>query len=247
MFEVIFEVHPSPAHFSTYLSIAANLRPILESQRGFIANVRYRSLTRPGWILSLSDWEDEKALIRWRTQGGHHGAQEKGRQGVLMDYHLRVGEVFVDHGQGRGDGSGGGNGNVSGDGNSGAEESKQQRFDETEIGEAKVISLVNVRMQPLDSDDSDATREAPDVLDLFAFSPKKASGLVSWDAFDAILTPGETVLLCAWKDLESAVAFGKDVALSATRMRHVRVIRDYSMLDRREVPQYYPEVKPLPS
>jgi heme-degrading monooxygenase HmoA len=36
---------------------------------GIIDNIRYRSLTREGRILSLSIWRDEKALIRWRTHG----------------------------------------------------------------------------------------------------------------------------------------------------------------------------------
>jgi hypothetical protein len=31
---------------------------------GFIDNIRYRSMTRPGFILSLSNWRDEKALVR---------------------------------------------------------------------------------------------------------------------------------------------------------------------------------------
>jgi hypothetical protein len=28
-----------------------------------------------------------------------------------------------------------------------------------------------------------------------------------------------------------------------SRLRHVRVVRDYGMFDRREAPQYYPPVK----
>ena len=40
------------------------LRPEIERIDGFIDNIRYRSLTREGWILSLSGWRDEKALVR---------------------------------------------------------------------------------------------------------------------------------------------------------------------------------------
>ena len=47
-------------------------RDELEQIDGFVTNIRYRSLTRDGWLLSLSDWRDEKALIRWRTQAQHH-------------------------------------------------------------------------------------------------------------------------------------------------------------------------------
>jgi heme-degrading monooxygenase HmoA len=63
---------------------------------GFVGNIRYGSLTRKGWILSLSNWRDEKALIRWRTKQHHHETQERGRNEVLSDYHLRVGQVTKD-------------------------------------------------------------------------------------------------------------------------------------------------------
>jgi heme-degrading monooxygenase HmoA len=73
------------------LGYAKMLRPELEQIEGFVDNIRYRSLTRERWILSLSGWRDEKALVRWRTQATHHGVQEKSRFDVLLDYHLRVG------------------------------------------------------------------------------------------------------------------------------------------------------------
>ena len=46
-----------------YLGYAKILKPELEQMEGFIDNIRYRSLTRDGWILSLSGWRDEKSLI----------------------------------------------------------------------------------------------------------------------------------------------------------------------------------------
>ena len=225
MFEVIFEVHPRPEKFDVYLSTAKGLKPILESQRGFIENIRYKSLTRVGWILSLSDWEDEKALVRWRTQMGHHRAQERGRDEILADYHLRVGEVTAD---------------ASDAGV--AHDLQQQRLDQTETGEAKVISLVNLSLIPLESGEGDAARDASEVLKALAFDPSKSTGLVSWDAFEAILFPGQVLLLCSWTDQMSAEEFGRQIS-SATRTRTVRVIRDYGMFDRVEAPQYYPEVK----
>src|ERR1700731_2431387 len=96
MFSVLFEVHPKPDQWDAYLGYAKMLRPELERIEGFVDNIRYRSLTRPGWILSLSGWRDEKALVRWRTRATHHEAQEKGRSDILFDYHLRVGQVTHD-------------------------------------------------------------------------------------------------------------------------------------------------------
>lgn len=77
MFAVIFETRPQPSQFDTYLTIAKSLRPELANIDGFIENIRYKSLSRPGWILSLSFWRDEKSLVRWRTTATHHMAQEK--------------------------------------------------------------------------------------------------------------------------------------------------------------------------
>jgi len=96
VFSVLFEVQPQPDQWDAYLRYAKMLRPELEQIDGFVDNVRYRSLTREGCILSLSGWRDEKALIRWRTNASHHGVQEKGRGGVLRDYHLRVGQITRD-------------------------------------------------------------------------------------------------------------------------------------------------------
>ncbi len=96
MFSVIFEVHPKPDQWDTYLATAGMLRPELIEVDGFVDNIRYRSLTRDGWILSLSGWRDEKSVVRWRTATRHHMAQEKGRSDILLDYHLRVGQITQD-------------------------------------------------------------------------------------------------------------------------------------------------------
>ena len=53
MFSVLFEVHPSPAQWATYLDTAKGLRPELERVEGFIDNIRYKSLTREGCEASL--------------------------------------------------------------------------------------------------------------------------------------------------------------------------------------------------
>jgi len=93
MFHVIFQVKTSPAGHQTYLDTAARLRPMLDEVRGFVSIERFRSLERDGWLLSLSKWADEAALVKWRTVPEHHAAQEAGRNGVFSDYRLRVGQV----------------------------------------------------------------------------------------------------------------------------------------------------------
>jgi hypothetical protein len=61
---VIFEVLPHKANWDDCLGNAKMLRPELEQVEGFVDNIRYESLTRDGWILSLSSWRDEKSLVR---------------------------------------------------------------------------------------------------------------------------------------------------------------------------------------
>ena len=125
MFSVLFEVHPKPDRWEAYLAYAKMLRPDLERIDGFVDNIRYRSLTRPGWILSLSGWRDEKALVRWRTQATHHTqGQTRGRFEIFANYHLRVGEVTAD--SATPDGA-----RLTG-----------QRFDLTEVGLAAVAHAV---------------------------------------------------------------------------------------------------------
>ena len=50
MFSVIFEVHPRSDRWEAYLDHAKMLRPELLQIDGFIDNIRYKSLTRDGWI-----------------------------------------------------------------------------------------------------------------------------------------------------------------------------------------------------
>src|SRR5271156_4428352 len=96
MFAVIFEVQPKKEHWNDYLDLAKYLKPKLEAIDGFIDNERFESKRTRGRVLSLSTWRVEKAVVRWRTQGEHHGVQEKGRFEVFEDYHLRVGEITAD-------------------------------------------------------------------------------------------------------------------------------------------------------
>ena len=127
MFSVIFEVHPKADQWDAYLDNAKMLRPELEQVDGFIDNIRYKSLTREGWILSLSGWRDEKSVVRWRTAMRHHVVQEKGRSEILLDYHLRVGQITQDTRVPEGHAL------------------VEQRLDETEVGEGTTVTLIDAK------------------------------------------------------------------------------------------------------
>jgi heme-degrading monooxygenase HmoA len=95
---VIFEVTPADGMTEAYLDQAASLKPLFEDMEGFISVERFQSLTTSGKLLSLSFWEDEEALARWRNLEKHRTAQSKGRGGYFADYRLRVAGVIRDYG-----------------------------------------------------------------------------------------------------------------------------------------------------
>jgi heme-degrading monooxygenase HmoA len=98
MIAVIFEVEPAEGREDDYLAIAAAMREELVKQPGFISVERFRSITNPAKLLSLSFWEDEEAVRNWRCHTGHRGAQAAGRGGVFAGYRLRVAAVLRDYG-----------------------------------------------------------------------------------------------------------------------------------------------------
>ncbi|TWT03197.1 antibiotic biosynthesis monooxygenase [Reyranella sp. CPCC 100927] len=215
MFAVIFEVQPHKERWDDYLDLAKLLKPELEKIDGFIDNERFASRRTEGRLVSLSTWRDEKAVVRWRTLAIHHGVQEKGRFEVFADYHLRVGEITADDRVPQG------------------HQLVQQRLDETEVGAAKVITLSELS-PPTDGSLGDADQAVQLGL--------PTQGVVDREVFESIYTPGKILLLVSWANAAAASRWTPRVPPGGTlRHRHVRVIRDYGMFDRREAPQYYPD------
>jgi heme-degrading monooxygenase HmoA len=219
MFAVIFIVQPKQDHLDDYLSLAKSLKPDLGKIDGFIDNERFGSKRTEGRVLSLSTWRDEKAVIRWRTLGIHHEVQEKGRFEVFEDYHLRVGEIVADNEIPRG------------------QKLHEHRFDETEIGNAKVVTISE--LSPTKDEKSDSADLVADLA-----LPNSNDSVIDQEVFESIYNPGKLLLLVAWRDLVATEQW-KPRTSAGGKLRHrsVRVIRDYGMSDRREAPQFYPDVK----
>jgi len=222
MFNVIFEVRPRPDRLESYLALAAHLKPILAQRDGFIDNERFASRRREGWILSLSGWRDEKALVRWRTDAEHHRVQERGRSEVFEDYRLRVGEVTFDSDA------------------TPPVPNAQQRFDETQASPAKVVSLIELTFA---NEGERVAAVAHQIAALEAISGSAAAP-IEFDAFDSIYQPTKACLLLSWRSAGDAQAWRHDRAAApiVERRRIVRVIRDYGMRRREEAPQYHPAV-----
>ncbi len=95
---VIFEVIPLKEHKDEYLDIALDLKAELEKIDGFISIERFQSIYHPEKILSLSFWENEEAITKWRNLEVHRNAQAMGRKYIFGDYRLRVAQVIRDYG-----------------------------------------------------------------------------------------------------------------------------------------------------
>ena len=221
MFSVIFEVLPDKGKKDDYLGLAKHLKPILEGIDGFIDNERFESRSRPGWVLSHSTWRDEKSVIRLRTQAKHHEIQKKGRFEVFSDYHLRVGEITDDTHPPMG------------------VPVREQRFDTTEVGTSKLCTIVEL----VPHEGTELPKGEDEMLQAIRLD-RGAPGLNEVQVYDSIYTPGKVLVLGSWAEPEAAEAFrpGEVPGAQTIRRRAVRIIRDYGMFDRRETPQYYPDV-----
>ena len=216
MFAVIFEVNPRPDLWDTYLAYARSLRPELERIDGFIDNDRFSSLRREGWVLSLSIWRDEKAVVRWRTAARHHEMQQKGRSEVFRDYRLRVGEIIADNQL------------------PGGEQLREEQVDATRAA-AKLAELSEAALAVLPPQPDAAAVAAR----LGAPGLAAQQGLLAWDAFASIYQPGKFIVLTSWR---GAAAGSPPHSSDEIRHRRVRIIRDYGMFDRAEAPQYFSPV-----
>jgi heme-degrading monooxygenase HmoA len=223
MFSVIFEVHPADGKRDEYLAQAKELKSVIETIDGFIDNERFESRSRAGWVLSLSTWRDEKSVIRWRTQVKHHLTQEKGRFEIFSDYHLRVGEVTTDSHP--------------------PIPLREERFDTTEIGGSKLCTIVEITPRG-----GPELPKRDDVLLEMIGLDREAPGLNEVEVYDSIYSPGKVLVLGSRAEPDAASAFRPAAIAEVWLVRHrrVRIIRDYGMFDRRETPQYYPDVGRAP-
>jgi heme-degrading monooxygenase HmoA len=217
----MFEVNRKPDHMDEYLELAKQLKPILQKIDGFVDNERFESQSRKEWLLSHSTWRDEKSVVRWRTEGEHHGVQEKGRFEIFRDYRLRVGEVVSDS----------------------APTPKapvhELRFDETAAGAGTYASFTEIIPQG-----KAAFVAQPDLLTAHLKLDSRTEGLLAHDVFKTITETGKLAVLCSWKNAEAAKSWLPQPFDGVKELRHriVRVVRDYGMYDRREAPQYYADV-----
>ncbi len=142
--------------------------------------------------------------------------------GIFENYHLRVGEITFDSALPSGTSI------------------NEQRFDQTETGEAKICTITEI--SPLGQSKTGPRHE--ELLELARLKTTTA-GLLHHEVFESITNPGKLLILASWRDEQTARSWEPELLAGAgdIRHRHVRVIRDYGMFDRREAPQFYPHIE----
>lgn len=180
-------------------------------------------------------FEDEEAVVRWRTEKTHLGVQRTGRERVFGGYRIRVGVGLEREGEGEGEGDG-----VEGDGTSG--EGKAQEGD----GRKEQVMLVYQRLTPTASpaasggEGQDESAPAPPIGPLKSLLDPSKPETVVWDELndDSTWVSETTVLwMSSWKSLAAAERFEKALSrVQGDSVQKMRVLRDYGKEDRREVP-----------
>ena len=220
MFAVIFDVHPQPGKLDAYLALAQELRPHLDEVDGFLSIERFASELRPGWALSLSFWQDEAALVRWRTFERHHQVQEEGRAHIFADYRIRVSQVVLDF-----------------DRSKKMWPDRRSAYNDVTAHPSAFVGIAEVEPGP----------QSEDVLRLVEAGIAVEGGS-SVERFASIYTPGKHVVLSSWRDEGAGMAWQARVAerlhgiQQRYRLRLTEIERDYGMFAREEAPQYYPPV-----
>lgn len=93
----------------------------------------------------------------------------------------------------------------------------QFRYDETQTGAAKAVTIA----------EHPTGTEVP------------APGALGTVTFDSVTRPGRSATLTGWPDDAAARAMPTP---QGTRTRRFRIVRDYTLVDRTEAPQYFPPV-----
>src|SRR5262247_2341068 len=119
------------------------------------------------------------------------------KQEKFDEYHLRVGEITVDTAPPKGLALQG------------------QRFDVTDVGEAKVVTITEVVLQEDNSPGAKVDRLGA-LLGLRASS----DGLIDEEVLESIYHSGKFLLLAAWRSADAAKSWSPARLDAATSVRH---------------------------
>jgi len=208
MFSAIFEARPSAGQWNAYLDKARLLRPELEQAPGFIDSQFYKSLTRDGWMLSLTGLEDEQAMVRWRRLAGKKGGPDDRCAALLADGRLRAGQVVFDT-------------------------RAAERGRTIDPGLEELDALGNPAVTLIDGLQWPGwvnSRNPEEIALYLGFDPYSYGDCISWDVLDSIFSPGAILLLASWKGLAPALDFAPSAMTpDDARTRAVGGVREYGI------------------
>lgn len=206
MIAVLIEAEPRNGQWDAYLAEADSLQSRLEQSPGFVGDLRYRSLLRNGWILSLSEWSDEDSVAGWHARTSDDDARWLE---IVADYRLRIGQIVSDTQMPeRGEAA--------------------ERRDGPGAAQGTYVTLINARQTP-----QWVAASNPQEMALYlGFDLYSSGDCISWDIFDSLSTPGEIILAVTWKDAQSARDHAAtELVPDDARVRVVRVVRDDAIHD----------------
>ena len=100
---MIFHPHIKPPYYavifanqlsiedSGYSQMSTLMVNLAEQQTGYLGIDSTRN--KDGYGITVSYWQDQASLLRWKKQLDHQGAQRLGRERWYKDYHLHVAKV----------------------------------------------------------------------------------------------------------------------------------------------------------
>ena len=90
MIYVIFEVIINEGYMDKYLDLASELKESLMQSEGFISSERFSSIVNERKLLSLSLWENEESVNKWRNQLKHRQYQKQGKNSAFESYTITI-------------------------------------------------------------------------------------------------------------------------------------------------------------
>ena len=87
---VLFEVTVKSGQMDDYLKMAASLKESLASAEGLSRAERFSSLVTENKLLSLSVWDGEQSVEKWRNLLAHRACQRHGRMHDFADDQITV-------------------------------------------------------------------------------------------------------------------------------------------------------------
>ena len=87
---VLFEVTVKNGKTDDYLKMADSLKYSLSNAEGFICSESFSFLADERKLLSMSVWDNEECVSKWRNFAMHRMAQKHGRINDFADYKITV-------------------------------------------------------------------------------------------------------------------------------------------------------------